>query len=315
MEKDKKDKKVTEPKEQSELIETPIVKIEARIPVIQTREMDKITGRFLVKPAKATWLKKQDPQHDGSVMFSRTLHYFSPERTRDAGGLIKTGLSAQLQAELEEAMDLKKGSLSPYNKDFWANYWPSYPRIPREGLVIDCDRSAQEKLHYCLLRASSKVALSLTDALDKPEAEYVMVSEEREAEISNKKYEIKTKAFKRFAVMSITEQMDFLKVFEEGKFKITKSASPDFIASTLGKVVDENPAKFLEVIEDKNFKAMVFLQDCLGIKAITKAGTKYYVNGTDLIGNTFLDTIINLQNPEYQEVVISLKAKLESLNR
>lgn len=303
---EKKDKREGESK--STMMETTI-----KVPVILQKEMDKITGTYLIKPAKDTWLGLRDRNHDGAVLFSNTFISLCPD-VKGGTGLIATGLTEPLARELEEAMELKKGSLSPYNKEYWSDY-RNYLRIPKEGIIIDCDRSAKEKVFYCYAKASAKVALSYTDLLDKPEAEFVMISEVKEAEITNKKWEKKSKAFKRYGEMSLTEQMDFLKVFEEGRYKVNKTASPDFIASAVGRIVDEQPEKFLEFVDNPYFKTMIFLQDCIAIKAITKSGTKYFVNGGDQIGSGFMNTIQNLQSPEYQDAVISLRAKLDAINK
>lgn len=284
-----------------------------KVPKLTERAIDKVSGKFLLKPAKETWLKKQNPEHDGAVLFSKTFVSLSPQ-IQHPTGLVITGMTEQQAAELEEEMNLRKGTLSPYNKNYWADH-RNYIRVPREGIVIDCDRSALDKMHYLIAKASQKVALSYQDLLDKPEAEFVLVSQEKEAEISNKKFETKNKAFKRYGEMSLSEQIDFLKVYEGGRYKVTKSNSPEFITSAIGRIVDEEPNKFLDLANDPNFKTMVFLYDCISIRAISKAGTQYYITGGDKIGNSFLQTIQNLQSPDYQEAVIGLKAKLESINK
>ncbi len=71
----------------------------------------------------------------------------------------------------------------------------------------------------------------------------------------------------------------------------------------------------LALMDNPDFKTMVFIQDCLSIGAVKRTGPKYYVNGGDLIGHSFLDAIANLQNPEYNEVKLSLKTKLELSKR
>ncbi len=215
--------------------------------------------------------------------------------------------------ELEMEMNLKPMELSPYNKEWWANNFKLYGKIPREGLVLDLDRSAIDKLLYCYFKASTNVALSENDAINSPYGiEYVMTSQEVEAKHNNKKIELKTKAFKKFGEMSLSEQMDFLKVYEEGKYRLTKSASPEFINSTVGRIVDEHPDDFLELVGNADFKTMIFLQDCVAIGAVRKSGAMYYALGGDKIGSSFLDAIQNLQKPEYDEVKISLLAKIKS---
>lgn len=276
-------------------------------------EYSKLTGTYIIRPVKSTWLRNLDSKHDGAIMFSKAENWLSPERDK-LTGLIRTGLSDTLARRLEKEMGLKEMELSPYSK-WWGVNFGLYPRIPREGLELNVDSSAINKLIYCYIKACSKVAHSEADARDNPRYDYVITSKEVEATYNSKKIEIKGKAFKRFMEMSITEQMDFLKVYEEGKFRATKSASPDYITSTLGKIVDEHPESFLELVDNPDFKTMVFVQDCLAIGALKRTGPKYYVNGGDMIGHSFLETINNLQNPEYNEMKLSLKTKLELSKR
>lgn len=270
----------------------------------------KLTGKYIIKPTEFTWLRAQDPKHDGALIFSKAEHWLSPER--DALGIIVTGMTKDQQRELELEMNLKVDELSPYSK-WWGTNFKIYPRIPREGLELDLDRSAIDKLRYLYMMASSKVAKSETDAANNSMYKYVLTSKEIEARVSNKKFEVKTKAFRRFSEMSLSEQMDFLKVYETGKYRLTKSASPEFINSTVGRIVDEDPEQFLSICANPDFKNMVFLQDCLTIGAVRKSGSTYYVTGGDKIGGSFLDTISNLEKPEYNEVKVGLLAKINAV--
>lgn len=276
----------------------------------RTKAIDKLTGTYLIRPVKSTWLKGLDPKHDGAVVLSKANHWLSPERENRPPGLIKTGLTDQMARELELEMGLKPMELSAYSK-WWDVNFKVYPRIPKEGLELNLDANATNKLIYCYAKVMSKVALSEADAAENPLVDYVLTSKEVEADYNNKKAEIKTKAVQRYAEMSLNEQMDFLKVFEEGRYRVTKSASPNFITSTIFKIVDERPDDFMDLVENPDFKTMVFIQDCVAIGALKKEGPKYRINGGDIIGNSLLDTIGNLQKPEYNEAKLSLKTKLD----
>lgn len=297
--------------EKAKTIETEVKSTTEKVTDAPISDLKKLHGKYIIKPVRSTWLRAIDPKHDGALMFSKTEHWVSPERDGTTG-LIKTGLTDTMARELEAEMNLKPMELSAYNKEWWANNFKLYGKIPREGLELDLDRSGLDKLKYCYFKASSKVALSENDALNNTLYEYVMTSKEIEARHNNKKIEIKTKAFKKFGEMSLSEQMDFLKVYEEGKYRLTKSASPEFINSTVGRIVDEHPEDFLDLCANADFKTMVFLQDCVSIGAVKKSGSTYYAIGGDKIGSSFLDTIQNLQKPEYDEVKISLLAKIKS---
>ncbi len=272
--------------------------------------LSKYSGKYILKPCKNTWLSSLDKSHDGAVLFSEAKLYLAPERHKNTG-LINTGLTTEEARELELEMNLKPMELSPYS-NFWSNF-KIYPQVPKEGLILDLDRSALDKLRFIYCKVHSKVAQSYSDVLENPQAEAVLTSAEKEAVSTSVKIRIKLDAVRRFGEMSITDQINFLKVFEEGKFQVSKSSTPDFIMGVLGKIVDEKPQDFLDTANNPDFKTMAFLQDCVLAGIIKKSGPKYYVTGGELIGNTFLDTIANLQSPDYNEVKISLKAKLDSI--
>lgn len=277
--------------------------------VAPVSEMSKITGKYTLKTTKTTWLANRDEKHDGAIMFSKTFAMICPEIDRSTR-LIKTGLSPNLERELEEAMSLTKGSLSPYNKNFWAQH-NLYVVVPAEGLEIDCDRSAIEKLKYCYLKASSRVATSSIEALENPLCEYVLLSAETEAKQETSKFQQKRKAYKVLEDMSLENQIDFLNVYKQGKYKVSKGSTADFISAAMAKVVEEAPEEFVQIYENPSFKDFVFLRKCISAGLLRLKGTTYITLGGDTLGNSFEEAVYNLQKPEYNATKISLLAKLE----
>lgn len=275
------------------------------------KALSKFKGTYIIKNSRTTWLAQMDKNHDGAQIFSEAVHMLPPDRDQNTG-LIKTGLTEQEARELEQEMGLKTSDLSPYSS-YWNNH-KIYARIPKAGLELRLERSALDKLMFCYLRVKSNVSLSQTDALENPLSEYVMTSAEREAKDDSKKAQMKLKASKALSEMSITQQIDFLKVFEEGKYKVSKSSTPDFILATIFKIADEQPQAFLDMVDNPDLKMLSFVHDCIFAGHLRKSGSKYFIPGGDLIGNSIIDTVHNLQKPEYQEVYISLKAKLQVSN-
>jgi hypothetical protein len=272
------------------------------------RAIDSIKGKFILKPTRKTWLANLDPQHDGAVMFSRTFASISPER--DAGtGLVKTGLTDQMARELEITMNLGQGTLSQYNNTYWGSHKINVS-VPSEGAVIDCDRSALDKLRYCYLKVSSKVATSMVEALENPLYEFVLTSEEAENKNDSEKFMVKKNAYKKLETMNIETQMDFLSVYKQNKYKVTKTSTVDFVTAAIGKVVEEDPKGFLELVEDPNFKDYVFLKKCMSAGLLRQNGTSYVTLGGDVLGNNLEQAVYNLRQPEYNTVKISLLAKL-----
>lgn len=272
--------------------------------------LSKYTGTYLFKPIRKTWLANMDPKHDGAVVFEKAVHYVSPERDAQTG-LIKTGISDAEARQLESMMGLKPMEMSPYNSAFWGDF-KNHVKTTKEGVTIIPQRSAKDMFQYLYLKASKKVAMSFTDAENDPLCEYVLTSTEVEAKEVSNNFKVKMVAMQKLGKMTFEEQMNFLKVWEEGKNKVTVSSSPDFVLSSIGKVVEANPTGFIELLENPNYTTMVLVQDAVQAGLIKKIGTSHMLLGGDRIGFTYLDTINNLQKDEFQEVKISLLAKLNA---
>ena len=283
------------------------------------KAIDEIVGVYTIKPVRTTYLKEVDKNHNGAVLFDRAVISYSAER-HPKTGLMITGLTDQEARELEAEMHYKVGALSPYNMkepernsgDFsWATF---SIKIPKEGLVIDAGRSAREKLMYKVLSVGSRVATSTVDlAINPVKYDLVMTSDEVETKSMKDRTATKRKAYAELSKMSITEQMEFLSVYEEGRHKVSKDATPDFIEAEVGKIVDNSPEKFLETIGSTHYKTMIFLFKCLNAQLIYKQGPKYILSaGGDILGNSLLEAVANLQSEDYQPIKISLLSKLEA---
>tara|TARA_R110000868_G_scaffold14414_2_gene67066 strand:+ start:57198 stop:58088 length:891 start_codon:yes stop_codon:yes gene_type:complete len=276
---------------------------------VPSNPLDVFKGKFIIKPCKKSWLEQINVKHDGLYLFEGAISTIAPERDKDTG-IIKTGLTDDQARMLEKEMGLKLMELSPYS-EFWSNF-KIYTRIQKDGITLDLNRSAIDKVKYAYLKIHSKVALSSSDALENPRAEYVLTSTDNEAKIDSKKIRVKLDAMKVLGEMTLQEQSDFLKVYEEGKYKLGKSATADAILAKAGELVDKFPDKFLEIVQAPDYKAALFLQECMSIGAIRKSGGAYYISGGEVLGKSYQDALNNIQKPEFQEVQISLKAKISA---
>lgn len=279
----------------------------------KTREIDKLTGKYLIKRWKKTYLALLDPEHDGSILFSGTAVWWSPALEKNMP-VIRTGLTKQQQVELEEALNFKPGSLSPYNREFWgANFKTLNIQVPKEGAILDLDNSDLHKLQYLYCKADPRVAMSIEEAEKQGEidVEMVITSVDAEAKQESKKLKTKMEAMAKLSNMSVGEQIDFLKVYAEGKNKVSANSKPEFILSAIGKIAENKPQEFLETLNNPYFKTAVFLQDCINAGYVKKIGTVYQTTGGDTIGQSYLSTLDNLNSPEYNEVLLSLKSKLQ----
>lgn len=285
---------------------------------MEKRIIDGITGVYIVKPIKKTYLAITDKEHDGNTLFSKAIYRFTPHRSSTTG-LIINGLTKEEATEFEQALGYEVGSLNAYNyqdaelkkkqgRFCWANYFID---IPKEGKVLNTDASDKDKLDYKLLKAFTKCAQSQAEVALDPTVELVLYSKEGEAKVEKITQDLKKNAYKKYAAMSLNDMMEFLNVFREGKFKVNKDSKPDIIDSEVGKIVDREPQAFLETVNNPLYKDMIFLSNCVASKHILKQGTKYMLQGGDVLGNNFLEAVSNLGKDDYNAVKVSLTAKLE----
>lgn len=278
---------------------------------VTTSPLDKIVGKYTVKPCKKTWLHSLNPEHDGAVLFSKSEIWIVPERSRSNQDIVITGLSKEEQAAFENEMNLLPGSMSPYNLNWWAKL-SNIIKVSKEGLELDCDNNIKHKLWYKILMANSKVAKNKEDLVFNSTADVVVSSKEQEARVDTQKIQIKSKAFAKYGSMSQDEKINFLKVFDGGKYKVNNSSKPDLIESALGTIVDSRPNEFLATFDEPFYNDYVLFEDLLATNIVTRKGGRYFVNGGIELGASKEQVVSLLRSDEYQELKISLKAKLEA---
>jgi len=245
------------------------------------------------------WL---EPGHDGAMRYTHCFEEIVPQI--DKNGMYDTGLDDEQEREFEKVLNMEPGTLSRYNKDYWGKFRFKIrkgdnildPKVPAHALTIK------------VLEAHELVANSEAEKIDSPLAEYVITSVEQEAMVESKIIKSKREAYKEFSTMTSKDMKSYLKVI--GK-RASDDASTEFLEAAVGKDLETNPTTFLAVIADPKFKMKVFIEDCLAAKALVRNGSKYSLQGGDIIGYDIDETIKYLSNDENQEVYISLKSKLK----
>ena len=240
--------------------------------------------------------------HDGEFRYTHCFEQLVPKN--DPSGYPITGLTQEEETWFENKLSLTPGTLSKYNKDYWSTF---FIKVPKEGLVLNLSNPL-DYLTYKVLEGDQEVANSEIEKADSPFARFVITSEMQEAKVEAANFSIKKKAYAAFGKMSSEDMRSFLKVYGNTP---SDNASPEWLESQIGKIIDEKPTKFLDIVEDKAFKMKVFIKDCIAKKALKKSGSKYALMGGDIIGYSLEDTIEYLGKAENQEVYINLKSKLE----
>jgi uncharacterized protein (UPF0335 family) len=263
---------------------------------------DKITVK---KFRKTSWLT---PGHDGEIVYSKAIHRLVPQVELSTGRYI-TGLTKEDEERLEKALFLKPGDLSSYNKVFWSKF---AVEIPKEGKVLDISNPMQE-LEYKMLCDHDRVAISEDQKENSPSADYVMSSINQVARVEASKFEVKEEAFDLYRKLKgHAHKIAVLKVL--GK-RVSSDTTEDFVKSQLGKIIEETPEKFIEVVKDPNLDTKVLIMDGVANRILKQEGGKYTLIGdAEPLGYSLNDTIDFLKDPSNQQILINIKTKLEVKN-
>lgn len=297
----------------SEQATTPAV-VQVEKPKVVLTELQKITGKYIIKRYKEVYLEHMfKKEQDARQLFSRVNDFWQPPLA--GSKIILTGLTKAQQEEFEKELNLKPGELAQFNLDYWSKYKLVIKRDT--GTLLDCDNNIMDKLTYCLILAESKTGMprfSMTkqEAEFNPFCEFIVLSAEKEAVQKNKTLELKKRAYKKLDELTLQDQMEFLSVYEQGKYRSSNDNKPDFIQATVGDILEKNPAKFLEVLEDPFYKEYIFLGKCVRENVLSKTGPKYFTKEGELLGNTALEAVINLKDDNYNHIKLDLLSKLES---
>lgn len=256
----------------------------------------------IVPIKRSTWLPDG---HDGEFRYTNCAEFLAVQfnvKTR----VHNTGLTKEEEEILEKELKMESGALSAYNSTYWSSY-PAMIPVTKDGIMLDL-ANPKDYIWYKNMLVHSEIANSESEKYDSPEYKYVMTSPEQEAKVKNEKGKIRREAYKVFGKLSTNDMKDALKLLGQ---RVAKDSSVDFIEGKLTEYVDENPGAFLDLMKDTNFKMKVFISNCIAVKAITKSGPKYMINGGDQIGIGIEQTIEYLQDPNNQDVYKNLKAKVE----
>ena len=275
-----------------------------------TPNLDKIQGVYKVTPCKKSWLQEVNPDYKDFALFDKAEIWIGAPRRRDITDAVVTNISKEEQAEFEREMNLAPGTMSPFNLIFWQKH-QNVLKVPVKGITLDCTNNIKHKMFYRLLQANgSKVAMSKEELSLNSAAEVLVTNNENEAKVDNAKLTLKTKAFTKFASMSLTDKLNFLKVYKDGSLKVSENTSSELIDQAIGYIVDKTPQEFLSTMENTYYKDYVFVSDLMSKNIIIRKQGIYHVNGGDPLGSSVTDIVLALH--KNQDLKIALKAKFEN---
>jgi hypothetical protein len=206
-------------------------------------------------------------------------------------GMLNIKFKEGMQETFEKELDLDEGTLNR-NSSFWSTFGFS---IGAKGETLNL-LNPMHKLIYELMLIDPTVANSIEESQKSTAYEFVLSSEEVEADAENKTRSTKAEAFAVFNDFTDTQCMDLLVMNGDD----ISDTIPSVCRNMVGRMVEEQPGIFLSYAKDGNIKEKVWLKRLIRKGIITKSGpgtedtVELFYNGINLTENGIgLDNVIN----------------------
>ena len=257
----------------------------------------------MIKPiVRENWLPKG---HDGEIRYTACFEQLMPVLSHSSGAYL-TGLSEQEALELEVKLRLKQGTLSPYNEEYWSDFRKG-ARFTSAGLLLN-PNFPEDKIKLSWLMEHPRVAHSEAVKFDDPDYDYVMTSQVQEAKVRNIKRDLIKAAYSKLVTLSLEEKSDILKLY--GK-KVDKETSAELINDFIDTMVEDETKTFLDIVEDPDFKTKILIKEAIQCKALILEGSKYKLNGGDIIAHDIDDAVLYINDPQNAITKKQLVAKVK----
>lgn len=216
-------------------------------------------------------------------------------------GNIYTGLSVKQAEELENKLGYPSGHLSPLS-----TYWDTFAvKIGTGDLRLNTEKP-EDMLKYLFLKNHKRVADGINNI--SPSTDYVLINQDAEAEVANKRSRIKKDAFIASTKMSIEEMRKCLRLFGQK----TDTMSNELVEAKLNEIIEKEPDKFMaRWVNNKSREMMFIIEEALSKNIIRRNRSQYYF-GTDMIGNGMEDVIAYLDDKKNQEIKLAILSEIKS---
>jgi hypothetical protein len=195
-------------------------------------------------------------------------------------------------------------------ENFWRNNRLGRVVITKEGLQLNLNLPLDMLKYKILLSNKNLIAPSYDSRNDKATYEFMIVDESKVVTQKLEEASLRANAYVKFAEItnSKANTIGFIKSLGRA---IPVSATEDWMKGEVLKIVENDAKNFLEIVNHPQYKERIFVQEAVEAGAILRKGENRYTldNGHEL--GDLTDTINYLMNPDYQEVKLRIKAKIE----
>lgn len=186
--------------------------------------------------------------------------------------------------------------------DYWDNY---HVMLDSKNKLIFNTENIEEEWDVAFLENHKDVAKGYTDR--KPGTLYVLIKEQDEAEVINKRAQIEIKAVTEYGKLTPEQMRKVLRLFGHNP----NSVSNEVVQSTLYQIVKDDPAKFIQLWVENADKEVQFLIEEAVANNVLRNNKTIYKYGTDVIGYTLEEAIDYLKDPRNSTLRLAIVAQLE----
>jgi len=267
-----------------------------------------------VVPIKRARGMVKDPSHIAYFMMPGITNEFTVPRSR-MGSLV-TVLSSEEQKELEKAMGLDEGTLSPHRQK--NNFWTSKKAVVKlsdKTYQLDLSNPEDYIRYKILLSNRDLVAPDESSKFDKATYIYYITSEEERIDARVSKSKKIKRAYQQALALeeSKTKLRDFLIVYGR---RPADTLSKDALIAEIDNIIEHDVDGFLATCDDPLFNEKLILLKAVRYGFVKKEGTKFLLPTGDMLCNkgespTLVTAAKYIASPENQEILLTLTAKIE----
>jgi hypothetical protein len=311
---------------------------------METAEKEKVVyGSFLqnrivsVKPVESSgkWstllVQGQDNKKD-PFMYNKAKRSFQvPLNSANFGGGVKVILDDQKRVKIQKYMESFPNGMT--QKEFFEkelgvdlnptlkqedNFWRTDRRgrviLTKEGISLNLNQSLDMLKYLILLANRALISPSYDDRNLKATYEFMIVDESKVTTKKLEEAQVRAQAWARYAEVTGSKKATIGFIKSLGR-AIPATATDEWLKNEVLNIVDNNPNYFLEIVNHPQYNERIFVQEAVEAGAIIRKGEKRYTldNGSEL--GDITDVINYLLNPDYQEVKLRIKAKIDLAKR
>lgn len=215
---------------------------------------------------------------------------------------------------LEDYMQLPKGSLSVYNKEFWNK---RKVILRKEDNIFDLS-DPDNYIDYKIALANANIVAPSFEDIDKKATYSFYIEREGESEARQvKTLTIKQEAYKLFGKYEENEDILRYILSQAGKHTAKNSKIKSLIAWT-GEVIEDKPNVFVSIASDPLLKTKVFINKAVDLGVVTINNNEYFDSetGKPICHPTDTPTLDRaatfLNEPRQQEYKLILEARVKN---